>query len=154
MSLSNNNIQFQKLSDKARMPTRANENDAGYDLFSAQDVTIPPGGNELVKTNICCRLPEPPMPGTSVYGRVAERSGLALKKAIRVGGGVIDKGYRSDVGVILYNHGSETFLVNIGDRIAQMVIQVIMVPEVQEVDNISSEVTERGKGGFGSTGLS
>ena len=69
-------------------------------------------------------------------------------------GGVVDSGYRSDIGVILCNHGDAEFTVNHGDRIAQLLVTVIMAPFVEEVDDISSEVTERGSGGFGSSGMS
>lgn len=153
MSLSNYKIQFQKLSEKACLPTRANEGDAGYDLTSAMDVVIPPGKNALVKTDLCVRLPDPPVPGTSVYMQICERSGLAFKKNIRVGAGVIDQGFNGNIGVVLFNHASEDFEVNCGDRVAQAVLKVIMTPCVEEVDNISSEVTERGAGGFGSSGV-
>lgn len=153
MSLSNNNIQFQKLSEKATVPKNAHSGDAGYDLHSAVSTMIPARSNKLVKTNLCVRLPSPPIPGTSVYARVAERSGLALKKCISVGGGVVDSNYTGDIGVIMCNHGDAEFFVNQGDRIAQLVVTVCMTPMVQEVDNISSEVTERGAGGFGSSGI-
>ena len=154
MSLSNNKIQFQKLSDKATIPKNAHEGDAGYDLSSAHDVVIPPGKNALVKTDLCVRLPEPPIPGTSVYMQICERSGLAFKNNVRIGAGVIDRGFKGNIGVVLFNHGSEDFEVNCGDRVAQAVLKVIMTPCVEEVDDISSEVTERGTGGFGSSGTS
>lgn len=153
MSLSNNNIQFQKLSDKAYLPTRAHENDAGYDMYSAETVAIPARSTKLVKTNICARLPDPPMPGTSVYARIAERSGLAMKKSIVIGGGVVDLGYRGDIGVVMHNLSENDFYVNTGDRIAQLIVTVCLCAEVQEVDDISSEVTERSAGGFGSSGI-
>lgn len=152
MSLSNNNIQFQKLSDKATIPKNAHLGDAGYDLHSAVSTMIPPRSNKLVKTNLCVRLPTPPVPGTSVYGRVAERSGLALKKCISVGGGVIDSNYTGDIGVIMFNNADSEFFVEQGDRIAQLVVTMCLVPEIQEVENISSEVTGRGSAGFGSSG--
>lgn len=152
MSLSNNNIQFQKLSDKATIPTRAHEGDAAYDLYSASDITVPPRSTRLVGTDICVRLPSPPMEGMSVYGRIGERSGLAMKKSISVGGGVVDLGYTGSLGVVLHNHSDSLFEVKIGDRIAQFLVTLIMTPMVEEVDNISSEVTERSSGGFGSSG--
>lgn len=152
MSLSNNNIHFQKLSDKACLPTRANGNDAGYDLYSSVDTIVPPRSHTLVKSGICVRLPDPPMDGMSVYGRIAPRSGLAKKYALDVGAGVVDRNYTGQLGVIVFNHSDEAFEVKIGDRIAQLLVTLILTPVVEEVDNISSEVTERGKGGFGSSG--
>ncbi len=152
MSSSNNTLQFEKLSDHATTPTRAHRNDAGFDIYSAFDMVIPARSTRAVGTDICVRLPDPPMEGISVYGRIAERSGLAKKKSISVGGGVVDVGYTSELGVVLHNHSDENFEVKIGDRIAQFLVTLIMTPCVEEVDNISSEDTERGAGGFGSSG--
>lgn len=105
------------------------------------------GGKGIVKTGISIACP----PGT--YGRVAPRSGLAVKKFIDVGAGVIDADYRGEIGVVLFNFSQENdFTVSIGDRIAQLVLeQVSMVPAV-EVQELTE--TERGAGGFGSTGVS
>ncbi|PWZ55862.1 Deoxyuridine 5'-triphosphate nucleotidohydrolase [Zea mays] len=85
-------------------------------------------------------------------GRLAApRSGLALKHSIDVGAGVIDADYRGPVGVILFNHSDADFAVKPGDRIAQMIIEVIATPEVAEVEDL--DATVRGDGGFGSTGV-
>lgn len=146
-------VQFQKLSARASLPKRAHEGDAGLDLSSAHDVVIPARSTGLVKTDISVRLPPPPIAGTSVYGRIGPRSGLALKKNIAVGGGVIDQKYTGQLGVILHNHGDAPFEVRIGDRVGQFLIEVILTPTVEEVDDISTEVTERGSGGFGSSGV-
>ena len=81
----------------------------------------------------------------------APRSGLALKHSIDVGAGVIDADYRGPVGVILFNHSDADFAVKPGDRIAQMIIEVIATPEVAEVEDL--DATVRGEGGFGSTGV-
>lgn len=81
----------------------------------------------------------------------APRSGLALKHAIDVGAGVIDADYRGPVGVILFNHSDVDFEVKAGDRIAQMILEKIVTPEVMEVEDLDS--TLRGEGGFGSTGV-
>ena len=145
-------LQFQKLSDKAVIPSRAHDGDAGYDLFSAVNTTIPPRSNELVKTNVCVRLPRPECQEHSVYGRVAEKSGLALNNCISIGGGVIDKDYTGDIGVIMYNHADEQFEVKRGHKIAQLIVEVCMTPPVEEVDDINVTFTSRGDSGFGSTG--
>lgn len=84
------------------------------------------------------------------YGRVAPRSGLAAKNFINVGAGVIDEDYRGNVGVVLFNHAEENFEVKKGDRIAQLICERIFYPEIEEVSALST--TERGAGGFGSTG--
>lgn len=84
------------------------------------------------------------------YGRVAPRSGLAVKNFIDVGAGVIDQDYRGNVGVVLFNHADVPFEVKKGDRIAQLICEQILYPELIELDTLSE--TARGEGGFGSTG--
>ena len=147
-------LQFQRLTDKAVLPKRAHDGDAGYDLFSAVTTTVPSRGTKLVHTNICVRLPAPEREGYAVYGRVAERSGLAVNHSLAVGGGVIDANYTGDIGVILHNHSDADFMVRYGDRIAQLVVEVCMTPKVEEVNDISAGLTERGSRGLGSTGVS
>ena len=107
---------------------------------------VPARGKALLKTDIAVAVP----PGT--YGRVAPRSGLAWKNSIDVGAGVIDADYRGNVGVILFNHSDADFAVAAGDRIAQLVLEVIVTPDVEVVASL--EDTARGAGGFGSTGVS
>ena len=109
------------------------------------DTTIPAGGKGLVKTDLSIAIPE------GCYARVAPRSGLAWKKFIDTGAGVIDADYRGNVGVILFNHSKEDFPVKTGDRIAQLIIERIAYPEIAEVTELPT--TERGAGGFGSTGV-
>ena len=99
----------------------------------------------LVHTDLAVAIPH------GYYGRVAPRSGLALKKHIDVGAGVIDSDYRGPLGVVLFNHGEADFEVQPGDRIAQLIITAIATPEVVAVENLDD--TERGAGGFGSTGV-
>jgi len=86
------------------------------------------------------------------YARVAPRSGLAWKNFIDVGAGVVDYDYRGNVGVNLFNHGKEDFVIKHGDRVAQLILEKICTPDVVEVDDL--EDTDRGAGGFGSTGVS
>jgi len=145
-SASSRGLVCKKLSDKASLPARGSASAAGYDLCSAQDCVIPAKGRALVKTDIAVAVP----PGT--YGRVAPRSGLALKHGIDVGAGVVDADYRGNVGVILFNLGDAEFKVSVGDRIAQLILECIVTPDVVEADELPS--TERGVGGFGSTGVS
>lgn len=132
------------LGPKAKMPTRGSEHAAGYDLYTTETATIPAHGQAIVATDIAIALP------TGTYGRVAPRSGLATKHGIQSGAGVIDCDYRGPLKILLFNHSSVDFVVNEGDRIAQMVIEKIMTPETKLVDELPETV--RGEGGFGSTG--
>ncbi|KAM4766751.1 deoxyuridine 5'-triphosphate nucleotidohydrolase, mitochondrial isoform X3 [Corvus cornix cornix] len=137
-------LRFTKLSENAFAPSRGSARAAGYDLYSAYDCVIPPMEKAVVKTDIQIALP------SGCYGRVAPRSGLAAKHFIDVGAGVIDEDYRGNVGVVLFNFGKETFEVKKGDRIAQLICERIYYPELEEVEALDD--TERGEGGFGSTG--
>lgn len=135
----------QCLSDKAIAPKRGSAKAAGYDIYSACNITVPKRRRALVKTDIAITVPN----GT--YGRIAPRSGIALKYGIDVGAGVIDQDYTGPVGVLLYNNGTEDFNIRTGDRIAQLIIEKIETPEVVIVDSLIN--TDRGTGGFGSTGV-
>uniref|UniRef100_A0A1B6CLU9 Deoxyuridine 5'-triphosphate nucleotidohydrolase n=1 Tax=Clastoptera arizonana TaxID=38151 RepID=A0A1B6CLU9_9HEMI len=137
-------LRFKKLSNKAFAPSKGSEYAAGFDLKSAGAHVIPPHGKGLVLTDIQIALPE------GCYGRIAPRSGLAWKNHIDVGAGVIDRDYRGNVGVVLFNHSPDPFCVQPGDRIAQLILEKIIYTDVEEVDKLDD--TERGHGGFGSTG--
>ncbi|XP_054571511.1 deoxyuridine 5'-triphosphate nucleotidohydrolase, mitochondrial isoform X2 [Eptesicus fuscus] len=137
-------LRFVRLSEHATAPSKGSARAAGYDLYSAYDYTIPPMEKTLVKTDIQIALP------SGCYGRVAPRSGLAAKHFIDVGAGVIDEDYRGNLGVVLFNFGKEKFEVKKGDRIAQLICERIFYPEIEEVQVLDD--TERGSGGFGSTG--
>lgn len=102
-------------------------------------------GKELVKTDLQVMIPD------GCYGRVAPRSGLAVKNFIDVGAGVIDSDYRGNVGVVLFNFSEDDFIVKKGDRIAQLICEKIEYPELKEETDLES--TERGAAGFGSTGI-
>lgn len=138
-------LSVKKLSENATLPFRGSKGAAGYDISSAYDYVVPARGKELVKTDIAIKIPE----GT--YARLAPRSGLAWKKSIDVGAGVIDYDYTGNIGVILFNHSDEDFIVMKGDRVAQLILEVIMTPDVIEVDDLDQ--TDRGSNGFGSTGV-
>ncbi|XP_050354907.1 deoxyuridine 5'-triphosphate nucleotidohydrolase [Nymphalis io] len=137
-------LKFTRLTDNAFPPVKGSDRAAGFDLKSAYDYKVPAKGKELVKTDLQIELP------SGCYGRVAPRSGLAVKNFIDVGAGVIDEDYRGNVGVVLFNHSDQDFVVKKGDRIAQLICEVIFHPELLEVDNLTE--THRGDGGFGSTG--
>lgn len=139
-----NILKFVKISSKAYAPTKGSPLAAGYDLYSAADVTIEPRGKAIIPTDLKVGVPH----GT--YGRIAPRSGLAAKNFIDVGAGVVDEDYRGPLGVVLFNHADVQFNVKQGDRIAQFICEKIVYPELLEVEDIDQ--TKRGEGGFGSTG--
>lgn len=132
------------LSPNAQAPVKASALAAGYDLFASEKCVVMAHDRKLVKTDIAVAIPE------GHYGRVAPRSGLALKNGIDVFAGVIDADYRGAVGVILYNSTYTDFNVQAGDRVAQLIIETCADLEVQVVDDLAA--TQRGDGGFGSTG--
>lgn len=133
----------QKLSENARLPTRGSAEAAGYDLYAAKEASIPPNGRALVDTDLALAVPQ----GT--YGRIAPRSGLAVRHGLATGAGVIDSDYRGHVRVLLFNHGDAPVTLAAGDRIAQLVLECIVTPPVTLVNSLDETV--RGHGGFGST---
>lgn len=138
-------LQIKLLSERATLPRAGSELAAGLDLCAAEDKVIPPQGRALIATDLSIACP------AGTYARIAPRSGLALKHGIDVGAGVIDADYRGPVGVILFNWGKDEFVVKQGDRIAQLILEQIVLPEIVEVNELSDTV--RGAGGFGSTGV-
>lgn len=138
-------LYVKKLSGSAQIPVRGTAGSAGYDLFSAHSHTIPPHQRRVCSTDIAVNIP----PGC--YGRVAPRSGLTVKHEIDVGAGVIDRDYIGNVGVVLINHSDKDFRVEAGMRIAQLILESCVEVDVEEVHD-DFAATERGSGGFGSTG--
>jgi dUTP pyrophosphatase len=139
-------LKVKRLSPHAILPSYAREGDAGLDLFAAVSVAIAPGASALVGTGIAIELP----PGTEA--QVRPRSGLALKHSITVLNtpGTVDEGYRGEVGVILINHGPTSFTIEAGMKIAQLVVSPRIQVDVTEVTALQD--SQRGAGGFGSTG--
>lgn len=138
------------LRDANCMPTKGHQDDAGWDLRSMNDYIVKPNEQALVDTGINIKLPEEN--GWIYEAQVRPRSGLALKRGITITNspGTIDQSYTGNVGVIIRNEGKEDFIINKYDRIAQLVITKIPVVELEVVKTL--EETERGAGGFGSTG--
>ena len=128
------------------LPAYATAGAAGMDVVSAEDVTLAPGARHAVATGLAMAIP----PGFEV--QVRPRSGLALKHGITVPNtpGTIDSDYRGELKVILINHGSESFAIQRGDRIAQLVLAPVVQAAWLEVGELDE--TARGEGGFGSTG--
>lgn len=134
---------MKKLSNHAVIPRKGSKEAAGYDLYSASQIVVPPQGCALVPTDLSLRVP------LGTYGRIAPRSGLALKHHLDVGGGVIDRDYTGPVGIILYNHDKKEYVVKEGEKIAQLICEKIEHPILFEVDELKE--TLRGDHGFGST---
>lgn len=140
-------LKVHRIHEDAILPKYAKSGDAGLDLFSVEEVVIEPSETKLIKTGIRIELP------INTEAQVRPRSGLALKNSITVLNtpGTIDQGYRGEVGIILINHGKDSFKVEKGMRIAQMVVKPVWTVDVIETDELSE--TERGEGGFGSSGV-
>lgn len=139
-------LKINLIHEDAKMPYRANEGDAGLDIFSIEEKTIQTGESAMIRTGIQMELPK----GTEA--QIRPRSGLAAKHAVTVlnSPGTIDEGYRGELKVILINHGKEAFTVEKEMRIAQMVIAPVFKVKLEQTANLTG--TERGEGGFGSSG--
>ena len=129
------------------IPAKAHADDAAFDLKSRVDITVPVGRSTLIPTGVFIELP------VNYEAQIRPRSGLALKRNITLTNspGTIDAGYRGEIGVIMFNHGPDEYAVQRGDRIAQMVITELPQVELVIAENLSD--SNRGEGGFGSTGV-
>ena len=136
-------IKFLKMHPDAKLPTRGSEHAAGLDLYSVETVSIAPGKRAEVRTGVSTAIP------VGYYGRVAPRSGLAVESGIDVMAGVIDSDYRGEIVCVLVNLGEETAQLERGKRVAQLIIEAIIMPEPEWVGEL--ENTRRGLAGFGST---
>jgi dUTP pyrophosphatase len=158
-------LQFEFVSPEAAdvyggaAPTRGSSMAAGYDLRAVRDKILAPGERALVPTGLKVALHTedvdglPLCEGITMSAMVLPRSGLAIRYGVTVlnAPGLVDADYRGEIGVVLINHGDQPFMVTIGDRIAQLAIVPIGLPSWQLVDSVND--TQRGAGGFGSTGL-
>jgi len=141
-------LRFIKLSEKATMPTRAHDNDAGLDLYAAEKARVVPGARVSIGTGLAIAVPE------GLAGLVLPRSGLALKHGVTLinSPGLIDPGYRGEVRVVLLNTDQTTdFVCAPGDRIAQLLLVPIATASPMQADALDEST--RGAGGFGSSGL-
>ena len=141
-------LRVQRLDPAATLPSRAHDDDAGYDLHALEPARLAPGERAVIRTGIAIELP----PGHA--GLVLPRSGLAARNGIAMvnAPGLIDAGYRGELQVLLLNTDRRArFDVAAGDRIAQLVIVAVAAPEVVEADELAA--TARGAGGFGSSGI-
>lgn len=139
-------LKINLIHEDAKMPYRANEGDAGLDIFSIEEIIIPSGESAFIRTGIQMELPK----GTEA--QIRPRSGLAAKHAVTVlnSPGTIDEGYRGELKIILINHGKQDFVVEKSMRIAQMVIAPVLQVTLEQVNELTN--SERGDGGFGSSG--
>ena len=142
-------IKVRKLHENAILPTYGSAEAAGADLYACleEPVTVAPGENAWIPTGLAMEIPR------GCAGLIYARSGLACKKGLAPANkvGVIDSDYRGPVTVVLHNHGSEIQTISHGERIAQMVITPVLTPPYEIADDLSD--TDRGQGGFGSTGV-
>jgi dUTP pyrophosphatase len=138
------NIKVKLLLPEAIVPTRATPGAAGLDLYAAEDQRINPGEYATIETGVAIALP------AGHVGLVWPRSGWAAKHGIDTLAGVVDCDYRGGIGVVLVNHGANDFYVNVGDRIAQLVIQRYEHATLMVADELGE--THRDVRGFGSTG--
>lgn len=139
-------VYFMRIDAEAIIPHRAHEDDAGLDLYSIEDKTIKPWGRELIRTGICwmpifCKDP--------IYLHVQPRSSMSVY-GIDVGAGIVDKGYRNEIKVLLINNTTSSYTIHPKEKIAQAIIYTLPAVEVEETEDV--DVTARGLGGFGSTG--
>ena len=140
-------LPVKRLDASIELPSYAREGDAGLDLHAAHDATLEPGARSLVGTGLAVAIP------VGFAGLVLPRSGLALGQGVTVlnAPGLVDAGYRGELKVLLVNHGGAAITVRRGDRVAQLVIQRVERGEPIEVAELPP--SERGAGGFGSTGV-
>ena len=137
-------LNFKRLDPRALLPTRGSSAAAGLDLYSIEDIQIQPHQRILARTGLAVAIPK------GFYGRVAPRSGLAVKNGLDVLAGVIDADYRGELCCALLNTGDDTIELPQGSRLCQLIIEQIITPTPTWSDEL--EDTTRGAGGFGSTG--
>lgn len=141
-------VRFKRLNDLAKIPTRGSKFSAGYDLYAAtdKDIQIPPHATVKIGTGLAMDLP------SGYFGAIVARSGIATKRGLRPANalGVCDEDYKGEYIVALHNDTTETKTVQAGERIAQLILLPYQTIDFKEVDGLHD--TERGIGGFGSTG--
>ena len=138
-------VKVKRLTETATVPTKANNLDAGWDLYSTENLLIEPRQRSIVKTGISLHIPE------RYVGLIWPRSGMAVKYGVDVFAGVIDAGYRGEIGVCLFNSSDKDFYIKEGDRIAQILFQKVSQHKLVEVSDLDD--SDRGEKGFGSSGV-
>ncbi len=138
-------IKIKKIVQHAKAPTYANQNDAGMDFYSSESLQLQPGERKLISTGISMAIP------SGYVGLIWDKSGLASKHGLKTMAGVIDAGYRGEVKILVHNLSNMPYQIEQGNKVAQMLIQPVEQKNIIEVENL--EDTERGEGGFGSSGI-
>jgi dUTP pyrophosphatase len=138
-------ILVEKLDSQASLPSFAHPGDAGMDFFSMESAIIKPNERITCSTGIAVQIPK------GYVGLIWDKSGLASKNGIKTMGGVVDSGYRGEIKIVIINLSDTDYEIKKGEKIAQMLIQKVENPEIIEVENLDE--TQRGEGGFGSTGI-
>lgn len=141
-------LKVKLLNEDGKVPTYGSEYSAGMDLYSSEDKVIPSKSTILISTGISVSWSGED--AQQYYLRIAPRSGLAFKNGLFVNAGVVDYDYRGEVKVVIYNSKEVDFEVKKGDRIAQCILEKMIRPQILQVEEL--DMTERGEGGFGSTG--
>lgn len=144
------NLQVSLLTASAKAPTRGTTLAAGYDIYICEPDSIEPHSRKALRTGISIGIPTLPDP-FKVYASLRSRSGLSFREGVEVGAGVIDTDYDNELKVILFNHSDKVVHFEKHDRIAQLVLEVHITPDVEVVDVIYRQQSNR-IGGFGSTG--
>ena len=137
-------IQIKKVHPEAKLPERAHASDAGLDLFILDDVVLEKGSTVVLGTGIAMAIPD------GYVGLIWDKSGLAAKNGLTCLGGVIDSGYRGEIMVTLANLGTDAYTITKHQKIAQLLIQEVALPKLEEVEELDE--TSRGENRFGSTG--
>jgi len=138
-------LKIHRVDKEVEAPSYSYKSDAGLDLRSAEECVIKPGERRVVRTGLKTAIPE------NHVGLIWDKSGIASKSGIRTMAGVIDSGYRGEIGVVMINLSKEDFHINKNMKIAQMLIQPVIQAKIKEVETL--EETERGVKGFGSSKL-
>ena len=138
-------LEYKLLVNTATAPTRGTPNSAGIDLYSATSILIPAKTHKLISTGVQLKFP------ANCYGRIAPRSGLAVKHALHVGAGVIDPDYCGEIKILLFNFDNTDYFVHKKQKIAQVICERFCAPIIAKANN-DFPVTERADNGFGSTG--
>ncbi|PWI48365.1 deoxyuridine 5'-triphosphate nucleotidohydrolase [Candidatus Heimdallarchaeota archaeon B3_Heim] len=136
-------LKVKKMSKKAQIPTKHNLNDAAFDLYAIDDLTLPTGSTDIVHTGICLEIE------AGFFGKIESRSSLA-KKGVFCTAGIIDSGYRGEIMIVMNNRGVEDHLIQPGHRVAQLIIHRVVKVQISESKWLDDQ-SDRG-GGFGSSG--
>ena len=138
-------IKIKRLHQEATLPKYAKEDDAGMDFYSNETMTLQPGERKLIPTGIAMAIPK------GYVGLIWDKSGVATKFGLKTMAGVIDAGYRGEIKILVHNLSNQEYVIEKGNKVAQMLIQPVEQKQLLEVNELDE--TDRGEGGFGSTGI-